>query len=516
MSWLLRTAGLVTAVLCGVSCGHRPDYSSASLATAPPRLTPDYTSLVIPPNIAPLNFRIREPGRDFVVRITSDGAPPLELDCPDGACRFGMSAWRELLEANRGRRLYYDVYARQEDGSWVRYPRFANAVAEEPIDSYIVYRQLVPNRQISAIKGIFQRSLETFACSPLVTLRDGTFDCFNCHTFYQHDPQRFFFYIRGKHAGMMLLMDGRWRKVNPKQGPMFRPMAYASWHPDGRHIAATLNMYVGSFPATEKRYYEHTFEKRGDLVVYDVQDSTVSTTSAVFDNEYIETHPYWSPDGRYIYFARCKDVPLLSHQDLDRLKFDLMRIACDVSTNTWGAPETVAAFGQVGKSCAFPCPSPDGRYVLHILSDRGTYPITEISSDVYITDLAAPGTRELSAVNSPFSESYPRWSANGRWFSFLSNRGDGRSALPHFAYFDGEGQAHRAFVLPQEDPSFYDTFTDTYNVLELVKSRVEVDPFTLAQAMQQPAGEVAFPDPPAVDAYTGATKLMAPTPEGAR
>jgi hypothetical protein len=501
----LRAVCTVAVGVLLASCGPRSELASAAPAGAPPRLDPDYTSLVIPPNIAPLNFRIQESGRDFVVRVSSDAAPLVELRCPDGTCRFDAPWWRELLDRNRGQRLYWDVYAQHEDGTWVRFDRVTNAVAEEPIDAYIVYRQLAPNSQFTSIKGIFQRSLESFACSPLVTLRNGTFECVNCHTFHQNNPNRFLFHIRRKHAGMMLYLDGVMRKVDTKQGPMFRPLAYASWHPDGRHIAATLNMYVGNSPSTVEGYYFQAIEKRGDLAVYDVETNRISTTSAVFGNEYIETHPYWSYDGRYIYFARCKDMPLLSHQDLDKFKFDLMRISYDTATETWGEPETVVAYSQVGKSCAFPRPSPDGRYVLHILSDKGTYPIYQRNSDVYLLDLTSLEYRRLDAVSSDFAESFPRWSSNGRWFSFLSNRNDGRSALPYFAYLDAAGEAHKAFVLPQEDPAYYDSFTDSYNVLELVKSRVEADPFELAQAMQLPAQKAEFPNPPDVDAVTRAT-----------
>lgn len=308
---------------------------------------------------------------------------------------------------------------------------------------------------------------------------------------------------------MMLVLDGQMRKVDTRQASMFRPMAYASWHPDGRHIAATLNMYVGNFPSTERRYYAQTVEKRGDLVVYDVETNSISTSEHVFHNEYIETHPYWSHDGRYIYYLRCKDRPLLSRQDFDSFRSDLMRIAYDAVTDTWGTPETVVAYSEIGRSCAFPCPSPDGRYLLHILSDRTTYPINQESSDVYLLDLESMEYRRLDAVNSRFSDSYPRWSSNGRWLSLLSNRGNGLIALPYFAYFDSEGRAHKAFVLPQKDPAYYDTFTDTYNVVELVKSKVEVDTFELARAMQRPPELAEFPNPPDVDAYTGATRKRA-------
>jgi hypothetical protein len=66
--------------------------------------------------------------------------------------------------------------------------------------------------------------------------------------------------------------------------------------------------------------------------------------------------------------------------------------------------------------------------------------------------------------------------------------------------------AGKAFVVPQENPEYYDTFIDTYNTLELVKSRVNVSAFKLAQGIQQGAKDAEFPNPPQVDAYTGPTK----------
>ena len=141
-----------------------------------------------------------------------------------------------------------------------------------------------------------------------------------------------------------------------------------------------------------------------------------------------------------------------------------MRVSYDIAADVWGAPETVMEFSKSGKSCSFPRPSPDGRYILHILADRTTYPIYERSSDLYALDLRTKLDRKLDAASSDSSESYPRWSSNGRWFSFISTRRDGLSALPYFAYFDAEGNDHKAILLPQEDPDFYDTFTDAYNV----------------------------------------------------
>ncbi|HUT94574.1 MAG TPA: hypothetical protein VMY37_34275 [Thermoguttaceae bacterium] len=509
-AWLTAAAivsVLIAWLLLPASYGRVPDIASATTSGREPRIDPDYTSLVIPPNIAPLNFRILEDGRDYLVRISSEGGEKLEIRCRDGTCRIPAGSWRRLLDTSKGGRLAYDVFAQEQDGTWVRFKQFTNTVAQEPVDSYIVYRLLMPNKSRTAIRGIFQRDLESFGKSALVTTRDGTFPCFNCHTFCQHDPNRFLVHLRAAHEGMMLVMDGEVRKINTQQEPMFRPIAYASWHPDGRHIAGTCNRFIGHFPANSKLFYFEALEKRGDLVVYDVEKNTISTTEAVFGPEYIETHPCWSPDGRYIYYVRGKDVPITDAKDWEKSRFDMMRVPYDVATDTWGSPQTVKAYSELGVCCSFPRPSPCGKYVLHVLADKTTYPIHQESSDVYLLDLATKEHRRLDAVCSDLAESYPRWSSNGRWFSFVSNRRDGMSAIPYLAYFDAEGEAHKAFVLPQKDPAFYDTFIDTYNVVELVKSRVNVSTFKLAQGMQQPPIDAKFPNPPEVDAYTGPTKL---------
>jgi len=289
----------------------------------------------------------------------------------------------------------------------------------------------------------------------------------NCHTFCENNPDKFIYQIRGNFAGMMVVADGKMRKINTKQDPMFRPLAYASWHPGGRHIAATINMFHPFWPAGGERQDFEAVEKRGDLVVYDVEKNTINTSSQVFGNEYIETHPCWSADGRYIY-------------------------------------------SKLGTSCSFPRPSKCGRYVLHILADQTTYPIHQNSSDLYMLDLQTMKDTRLDEACSERSESYPRWSSNGRWFSFVSNRRDGISALPYFAYFDGQGKTHKAFVLPQEDPAWYDTFTDTYNAVELVKSKVRIREDEIARGMQQDAVDAKFPNPPAVEAPADSTQKQAP------
>lgn len=502
-------AGVSLAVVPAFS-DRLPDLAGASRLAREPQISPDYTSLVIPPNIAPLNFRVLEDGRDFVVAVSTASDPGFQVHCPDGRCRIPLDAWRDLLDGSEGQSVYFDVFAQRADGEWAQFQRISNSIARERIDSYVVYRRLVPNKARSEIRGIYQRDLESFEKSALLTTRDGAIHCFNCHTFHQHDPNKFLIHVRGEYMGMVLVDHGEVRRINTKQDPMFRPLAYASWHPDGRHIAATCNRFIGHTPAQARTYYFEALEKRGDLVVYDVQENTLNTTEEVFGAEFIETHPCWSHDGKYIYYCRAQEQPIVDPEDWNSNDADLMRIAYDTATNTWGTPEVVKAYSEEGVSCAFPRPSPCGKYVLHIVSDKTTYPIHQPSSDVYLLDLETKESTRLDVVCSDRAESFPRWSSNGRWFTFLSSRVDGMSALPYIAYFDEQGHAHKPFVLPQRDPEYYTTFVDTYNTLELVRSRVNISPFKLAEGIFREATAAKFPDPPQVDAYTGPTKRVDP------
>ena len=126
-----------------------------------------------------------------------------------------------------------------------------------------------------------------------------------------------------------------------------------------------------------------------------------------------------------------------------------------------------------GKSVSFPRVSPDGCYLLFTQSDYGNFSIWHPESDLYLLELANGKIHELPSVNSKDVDSFHTWSSSGKWFVFSSKRLDGLWARPFFAHFDPTtGQASKPFLLPQKDPHFYETFTRTYNLPELVKAPV--------------------------------------------
>ena len=54
----------------------------------------------------------------------------------------------------------------------------------------------------------------------------------------------------------------------------------------------------------------------------------------------------------------------------------------------------------------------------------------------------------------------------------------------YFSYIDGNGDAHKPFILPQKDPEFYDSFYRIYNVPELITDPIKIDNKTLGRTVR--------------------------------
>ena len=81
-----------------------------------PRIRPDYSQTVIPPNIAPLNFLVEEPGAEYRVRIHGTGSKDILIASRSPSIVIPLRPWRELLDKNRGGRIGLDIYVKGKDG----------------------------------------------------------------------------------------------------------------------------------------------------------------------------------------------------------------------------------------------------------------------------------------------------------------------------------------------------------------------------------------------------------------
>jgi len=163
-----------------------------------------------------------------------------------------------------------------------------------------------------------------------------------------------------------------------------------------------------------------------------------------------------------------------------------MRIAFDVNTNVWGETDTVISSKTTGKSISFPKISPDGKFLMFCLSDYGYFTIHYPMTDIYLLNLET-GVYHKMEINSPQTDSYHCFSSSGRWFVFSSKRMDGLFTRPYFSYLDKNGKASKPFVLPQENPEFYDSFIKNYNIPELITGEVPVSSLAIRDKVLEDA-----------------------------
>jgi WD40-like Beta Propeller Repeat len=440
-----------------------------------PRLFPDYTGIVLPPNIAPLNFRVEEPGTRYRVRFRSTKGQPLELTSRGASIRIAPAAWRNLLSANLGQPLLFEVWARDSRGNWAQFEAVTNFISREPIDRCLVYRLLKPLYNTYVHLGIYQRDLESFEQRPV--LENGSFggDCLNCHTFLNHCPDTFAFHIRSskKIQPMILVRSNEVSRVD-------QTMGYMSWHPSGRLIAFTANQLSLFYHTCGET--RDVFDAQSNIGIYHVDANTVVVPPALGLRDQNLTWPAWAPDGRYLYFCSVARLPI---EKFRQVRYDLMRIPYNIEQDQWGEPEVLLSAQESGLSAAQPKISPDGRQVLFCLSKYGNFPIYQPSSDLYAMDLKTRRWSRLG-LNSDRADSWHGWSSNGRWIVFSSKRLDGLFARPFFSYMDDQGQFYKPFLLPQASAEFYDTFNKTFNLPELVQGPINVNETELARGVLNP------------------------------
>lgn len=494
-AWLAAFGAAGLMILTAFSLGQRKaDPDEWTPLARRPQIRPDYSGIVIPPNIAPLNFAIEERGTAYCVRVRAGDGPAVTVHSRDGGVRLPLRPWKALLEQNRGHRLDVDVFVKDQDGRWQLFEPLEWMVAAEEIDSHLVYRLLGPTFSTYRHLGIYQRALEAYDESPV--LFGGSFEqgCTNCHAFPSNRPDPFLLHVRpgldeSVSPGMIVVRDGKAARVSTRIGPMSYPAGFTAWHPGGQVAAFSINDTVQYMHGTGKETRE-VYDRNSDLAIVDFRTDAVSTDPAIADPARLETFPAWSADGRYLYFCsapslweQVKDSLL---EDYEKVKYDLMRIPYDAGMNRFGRPEVLLAAAETGKSIVEPRASPDGRYLLFCMCDRGPFPAFREDSDLYLMNLSNRSYRRLEA-NSPRSESWHGWSSNSRWIVFASRRDNGHVAWPYLCYIDQSGRDHSPFLLPQEDPRFYDTCLKTFNLPELITGPIAVSERELLRAVHSEA-----------------------------
>lgn len=433
---------------------------------------PDYLGVTMPPNVAPLNFRVK--GVEGAIRAemrAPDGRTLVTAASGDGVVAWPLKKWREFLASTVGQAVELSVQS--ADARLV----VTNVVSAHPLDRFLTYRLISPSYRNFREMGIYRRDLTTYSETRIYNnLRVGTGQCVNCHTYNQGRADEYLFHLRGKKGGTRIVSRHHGTFTADLQADwMFAPAQYPAWHPSGDFVAFSVNETKQAFYADNPDRIE-VFDLRSDLALYDLATREILPIETT--NEILETFPTWSPDGTRLYTARARtslrDMSGTKDDRFNRIQpmlkdiyYDLAVRRFDLKTRRFSEPETVIDGQESRLSVTQPRLSPDGRWLVFTVGPYGSFHVWHKAADLWMLDLETRTIRRLDELNGSDSESYHCFSHDGRWLVFSSRRDDGTFTRPYFAAFDAKtGRFSKPFLLPVEHPDDHFRRMKSYNIPE--------------------------------------------------
>ena len=351
----------------------------------------------------------------------------------------------------------------------------------DPVGAPIFYRDvpLIPSElEEGVIKPLAQKDLPLLAwrlrniAEPSSRLLlTGLHTCANCHSFS----------LDGKTMGMDL--DGpandkglyvlttiqpemvirnqdviSWSSVRDETVPSARVGFMSQVSPDGRYVVTMLrglkkdlasSYFVVNFK--DYRFLQVFYPTRGILAWYNRENSQRQSLPGADDPRYVQTNPVWTPDGKYVIFARAeaKD-PRPEGQKLPEranapeetpIQYDLYRIPFNEGRG--GQAVAIEGASHNGMSNSFPKVSPDGRWIIFVECRNAQ--LMRPDSQLYIVPVEGGVARRLRS-NTSLMNSWHSFSPNGRWLVFSS-----KSRSPYTQMFlthlDAEGNDSPAILI---------------------------------------------------------------------
>ena len=440
---------IASFVLLLTGCSHRT-------ADTGKGMFPDYSDVTIPCNIAPLNFRIDGAGKISVTVKGNSGE--YRFTGRKGLVKFPVSKWHSMLEAEKGSSLNVNVEW-NNDGN--RSQSFTWTVASDSIDRYMSYRLIEPAYEVWNGIQIEQRDMESFRSVLLGDNRNAELCCMNCHTTNRNGTT--FMHLRGAKGGTILNRNGKLTKLNTRTENTGGGV-YGDISADGRYgVFTTADITFAIHSRVDLRM--EVFDKRSDLVVVDFDNLTVTDSPATSGEEFQETFPCFSADGRTIFF--CRAVHHEQPDSISEMHYDIAVVQFDPETGKMG--DRVITIVPAGENLSFSHlkASPDGHWLMATAAQYGTFPVWHKESDIWLIDLQTRKIDNLPVVNAFGADTYHSWSSNSRWVVFASKRDDMVYGRPYIVYIDENGNTGKPFLLPQRDPDKYRTTIKSFNLPEL-------------------------------------------------
>jgi dipeptidyl aminopeptidase/acylaminoacyl peptidase len=202
--------------------------------------------------------------------------------------------------------------------------------------------------------------------------------------------------------------------------------------PDGRYVISTVKDMSAFVARRELAFSQVFFPVKGMLCVFDRETGCFSELPGADDPEFVQSNPTWSPDGKYIVFARakCPDFRNTKHQGSvwltpiesrdflskdEAFQYDLYRIPFNGGQG--GTAEPLKGASNNGMSNFFARYCPDGRWI--VFCRAKSFMLLQPDSELYIIPAEGGEARRLRC-NTNRMNSWHSFSPNGKWLVFAS------------------------------------------------------------------------------------------------
>ena len=473
----------VFVIFLAAGCGSRDVRPVGDHTDRSSFMFPDYQGVTVPCNIAPLNFYYTDSDLTRAVTVFSSGGESVTFRGREVVWK--EKVWKRLVASASGSEI--EVLSTLKSGT-VEEKRWKIHVSDDPIDPYLTYRLIEPGFEVWDDLEIVERHLDSFESKVISDWRHTANKCMNCHIHSQARGDLSMFYLRGEGGGAVLNRNGTLRKLSLRDSSMISPTVYGEIHPAGRFGVFSTNIIIPGMHSFANRRME-VFDTASDLCVADFDNNEMMSFPATARDDVFETFPVFSADGKWVYYCAAPARPVPA--EINQLMYSLVRVPFDAATGTLGAQaDTVWSASAQGLSVCHPKASPDGRWLLFTVADYGTFPINHRECDLRMLDLKTGNIFTLDEVNADGSDTYHSWSSTSKWFVFASKRGDGMFGKPWFSHVSEDGSVTKPFLLPQEDPHFYDNMLRSFNVPDLGSSSVGFDAEEIGRVWREVPAEV--------------------------